>query len=154
MTYLNKLVGIRSIKGKLYSWNYFNYCIYPKLCPPSLLLPKILFTFALSPLPDPLWETLLLMYQTLFCRAWHMGLFCRLSSFGISGQVFSLDVLFVSKRQLLVVSLCEAALLLLEFQKVPFVDLCFLKYTLIILQIMLNVILLFLMMMLLPTLRL
>ena len=83
-----------------------------------------------------------------------MGLFCRLSSFGISGQVFSLDVLFVSKRQLLVVSLCEAALLLLEFQKVPFVDLCFLKYTLIILQIMLNVILLFLMMMLLPTLRL
>ena len=62
------------------------------------------FCFVFPP-PDPLWETLLLMYQTLFCRAWHMGLFCKLSSFGISGQVFSLDVLFVSKRQLLVVSL-------------------------------------------------
>ena len=89
-------------------------------------------------------------------RVWHAGLFHKLKSCEISGQIFGLISSFLSNMQLWVVldgNLCKNIQLMLEFPKCPFLVLHFSYYTLMTFQMILSVILLFMLMMLLSILR-
>ena len=82
-----------------------------------------------------------------FDRVWHAGVFHKLRSYGISGQIFGLISSFLSNRQLLVVldgksSSHKNIQLILEFFKAPFLVLHFSYYTLTTFLIMLSVLLL------------
>ena len=79
--------------------------------------------------------------STAFDRVWHASLLHKLKSYRISGQIFSLDLSFLSNRRLRVVLDGKSSQLMLEFFKVPFLVLHFSYYTLNLLM-MLSVILL------------
>ena len=86
-----------------------------------------------------------------FDKVWHAGLFHKLKSSGISGEIFGHISSFLSKRQLQVDldgKSHKNIELMLEFLKVPFLILCFSFYTLMTF-LMLSVILLSMMMILL-----
>ena len=58
--------------------------------------------------------------STAFDRVWHAGLLHKLKSYRISGQIFSLDLSFLSNRRLPVVLDGKSSQLMLELFKVPF----------------------------------
>ena len=92
-----------------------------------------------------------------FDRVWHAGLFHKLKSYEISGQIFGLISCFLSNRRLewfWMESLHKNIQLMQEFLKALFLVLHFSYYTLMIILMMLSVILLSMLMILLSILRL
>ena len=88
-----------------------------------------------------------------FDRVWHAGLFHKLKSYGISGQIFGLISSFLSNRRLRVVldGKSSQTQLMLEFLKSPYLVLHLFYYTLMIFLMMLSVICLSTLMLLLST---
>ena len=86
-----------------------------------------------------------------FDRVWHAGLLQKLRSFGISGQILALFILFWRLRVVLDMKSSQNIQLMLEFFKGPLLVLRFSYYTSMTFLMMLSVILLSMLMILLST---